>query len=260
MLNYIFCDVSERMQLSFQDPATPIMEGLIDLHNNIMIVLVFIAFFVSTVLYRAIFLFDEKNTHKVVAVKHGAFIEIVWTVIPTLILVCMATPTFSLLYAMDEVIEPALTIKAVGHQWYWSYEYSDYENIKPISFDSYMVPESDLKSGEFRLLEVDNRLVVPTHSHIRVVVTSDDVIHSFAVPSLGIKVDAIPGRLNQATFYIKREGVFYGQCSEICGANHGFMPIVVHAVQQDQFLRWVLSMIFESEISDESFEQLVADV
>lgn len=142
---------------------------------------------------------------------------------------------------MDEIMDPALTIKAIGHQWYWSYEYSDYR-AETLEFDSYMVPTSDLNTGDFRLLEVDNRLVVPINTHVRVLVTGADVLHSFAVPSLAIKMDAVPGRLNQTSFFVKRPGTFYGQCSEICGANHSFMPIVVEAVSLNKYISWVLSL------------------
>jgi len=145
-----------------------------------------------------------------------------------------------LLYALDEVIDPAVTVKVTGHQWYWSYEYSDMlnETGESIDFDSYMIPESDLELGQLRLLEVDNRLVVPSETHIRFIVTGTDVIHDFAVPSLGLKIDAVPGRLNQTSALIDREGVFYGQCSEICGVWHGFMPIAVEAVKIYDFFSW----------------------
>ena len=139
---------------------------------------------------------------------------------------------------MDEVVDPSLTIKAVGHQWYWSYEYSDV-NEESIEFDSYMVPTQDLNEGDMRLLEVDNRIVVPINTTVRVVITGADVIHCFAVPSLGVKADAIPGRLNQVSFLAKRPGLYYGQCSEICGSDHSFMPIVVEAVSQEKFVNWI---------------------
>lgn len=169
----------------------------------------------------------------------GTLLEIIWTIIPAIILILIALPSLKLLYLMDEVMDPALTIKAIGHQWYWSYEYSDYQT-ETLEFDSYMVPTSDLNKGDFRLLEVDNRLVVPINTHVRVLVTGADVLHSFAVPALAIKMDAVPGRLNQTGFFIKRPGVFYGQCSEICGANHSFMPIVIEAVSLDKYISWIL--------------------
>ena len=157
---------------------------------------------------------------------------------PAGILLFIAFPSLKLLYLMDEVVEPGLTVKAIGHQWYWSYEYSDYAP-DALEFDSYMIPTGDLESGALRLLEVDHRLVVPIQTQVRVLVSGADVLHSFAVPSLSVKLDAIPGRLNQTNFFIKRPGVFYGQCSEICGANHSFMPIVVEAVSLEKYVQWV---------------------
>jgi cytochrome c oxidase subunit 2 len=156
-------------------------------------------------------------------------------------LIAIAFPSFRLLYLLDEVISPTLTIKIVGHQWYWSYEYSDFitDNDHSIDFDSYMIPDSDLELGQFRLLDVDNRLIIPVDCHIRFIVTGADVIHSYAVPSLGLKLDAVPGRLNQVSFLAERPGTFFGQCSEICGVWHGFMPIVVEAVPSADFLVWI---------------------
>lgn len=150
-------------------------------------------------------------------------IETVWTILPALILIAIAFPSFRLLYLLDEVISPTITIKIMGHQWYWSYEYSDYvtDSGDAIEFDSYMVPETDLELGQFRLLDVDNKMVIPADTHIRLIVSSTDVIHSFAVPSLGLKLDCTPGRLNQASILVDRQGTFYGQCSEICGVWHG---------------------------------------
>jgi len=157
----------------------------------------------------------------------------------------IAVPSFSLLYSVDEIIDPAITLKVIGHQWYWSYEYSDYvtQHGDSIEFDSYMIPESDLQQGQLRLLEVDNRLVLPVNTHIRVVVTSTDVLHCWAIPSFATKLDACPGRLNQTSLYIKREGTYYGQCSEICGINHGFMPIVVDAVSLNDYIDWISEKI-----------------
>lgn len=168
-------------------------------------------------------------------------IELIWTITPALILIAIAFPSFRLLYLLDEVISPTITIKVVGHQWYWSYEYSDYitESGESIEFDSYMIPESDLELGQFRLLDVDNKVIIPVDCHIRLIITGADVIHSFAVPSLGLKIDAVPGRLNQSSIIAERTGTFYGQCSEICGVWHGFMPIVVEAVSVQDYLAWV---------------------
>lgn len=156
-------------------------------------------------------------------------------------LVAIAFPSFKLLYVIDEVISPSLTVKVVGHQWYWSYELCDFVDSSgaPIEYDSYIVPESDLENGQLRLLEVDNRLVVPVDTHVRFVCSATDVIHDFAVPALGLKIDACPGRLNQTSVIVQREGTFYGQCSELCGVYHGFMPIVVEAVELDSYLVWL---------------------
>jgi cytochrome c oxidase subunit 2 len=164
--------------------------------------------------------------------------------LPSLILVIVALPSFALLYSIDEVVDPSITVKCVGHQWFWSYEYSDFEaRLGNINFDSYMIPEDELEFGELRLLEVDNRIVLPSRTHIRVLVTASDVLHSWAVPALGVKMDACPGRLNQTSVFLNRDGVFYGQCSEICGVNHGFMPIVVESVSLNKYVSWVLSQV-----------------
>nr|AGN71566.1 cytochrome c oxidase subunit II [Spea bombifrons] len=217
-------------QLGFQDAASPIMEELLHFHDHALMAV----FLISTlVLYIITTMMTTKltNTNAMDAQE----IEMVWTIMPAIILIVIALPSLRILYLMDEVSNPFLTVKAIGHQWYWSYEYSDYDNI---AFDSYMTPTQDLTPGQFRLLEVDNRMVVPMEASIRVLVSAEDVLHSWAVPSLGVKTDAIPGRLNQTSFITTRPGVFYGQCSEICGANHSFMPIVVEATPAADFNTW----------------------
>nr|YP_009942994.1 cytochrome c oxidase subunit II [Littorina brevicula]QOD40599.1 cytochrome c oxidase subunit II [Littorina brevicula]ULR86923.1 cytochrome c oxidase subunit 2 [Littorina brevicula]UOH96712.1 cytochrome c oxidase subunit II [Littorina brevicula] len=219
-------------QWGFQDAASPLMEELIFFHDHAMMILIMI---ISLVGYAALSLMLNKYTCR--SLVEGQEIETIWTIIPAIILVFLALPSLRLLYLLDEVGDCSLTVKSIGHQWYWSYEYSDFLNIE---FDSYMIPTNELESGDFRLLEVDHRVVLPTQTDIRVLVTSADVIHSWTVPSLGIKADAVPGRLNQLSFYIKYPGVFYGQCSEICGANHSFMPIVVEAVPLKNFMQWVV--------------------
>jgi cytochrome c oxidase subunit 2 len=233
------CDAAEPWQLDFQEPATPIMEGIINLHNDIMFFLVVILVFVSTMFYALVVEFTKpKGKFYYVPMTHHSLLEFVWTLIPALILVAIAIPSFALIYSMDDLISAEFTLKVIGHQWYWSYEYGDLtedpslpfsESNRSLGFDSYMVAEDDLPLGAFRLLEVDQRVYLPIHTHIRILVTSADVLHSWAVPSLGVKMDACPGRLNQIATYITRPGVFYGQCSEICGINHAFMPIVVEA-------------------------------
>lgn len=219
-------------QWGFQDAASPLMEELIFFHDHAIMILVII---ISLVGYAAFSLM--LNTYTCRSLVEGQEIETVWTIIPAIILVFLALPSLRLLYLLDEVGDCSLTVKSIGHQWYWSYEYSDFLNIE---FDSYMVPTNELERGDFRLLEVDHRVVLPTQTDIRVLVTSADVIHSWTVPSLGIKADAVPGRLNQLRFYVKYPGVFYGQCSEICGANHSFIPIVVEAVPLKNFMEWVV--------------------
>ena len=219
-------------QLGFQDAASPLMEELIFFHDHAIIILVII---ISLVGYAAVSLMVNSLTCR--SLVEGQEIETIWTIIPAVILVFLALPSLRLLYLLDEVGDCSLTLKSIGHQWYWRYEYSDFLSIE---FDSYILPTEDLADGDFRLLEVDHRVVLPTETDIRVLVTSADVIHSWTVPSLGVKADAIPGRLNQLRFFIKRPGVFYGQCSEICGANHSFMPIVVEAIPLKEFINWVV--------------------
>jgi cytochrome c oxidase subunit 2 len=205
--------------------------------------MVVVGIFVAWMMFRVILFFPKENIKEPVIFVHNTILEVVWTIIPAIILMFIAVPSFSLLYAMDEIIDPGMTLKCIGHQWYWSYEYSDYntslEDNSNLHFDSYIIAEDDLNPGNLRLLEVDNRIVVPVNTHIRLLITAADVIHAWTVPSLGVKIDACPGRLNQTAMYIKREGVFYGQCSEICGVNHGFMPIVVESTSLENFLEFI---------------------
>ena len=283
--------------LGFSEPATPIMEGIVDFHNYIFFFLVLIFIFVSTVLFNVLvyfWYFFEKPSdkwdilfrdfiYKNNNVTHGTLLEIIWTIIPAIILMVIAFPSFSLLYSMDEVMMPAFTLKVIGHQWYWSYEYSipllveeqeqvskkrvsDYSQFSYLSsqsnisefykenaidnkisidfdFDSYMVPEAELNLGDHRMLEVTESVVLPINTYVRILVSSADVLHSFAVPSLGVKADAVPGRLNQLSVHIKRQGVFYGQCSEICGVSHGMMPITIKAVSLEDYASWLISRI-----------------
>nr|UEX93160.1 cytochrome c oxidase subunit II [Gymnothorax javanicus] len=222
-------------QLGFQDAASPVMEELLHFHDHALM----IVFLISTlVLYIIVAMVTTTLTDAYILDSQE--IEIVWTVLPAIILILIALPSLRILYLMDEINDPHLTIKAIGHQWYWSYEYTDYEDL---GFDSYMIPTQDLAPGQFRLLETDHRMVVPMESPVRVLVTAEDVLHSWAVPALGVKMDAVPGRLNQTAFIAARPGVYYGQCSEICGANHSFMPIVVEAVPLHHFEAWSSTML-----------------
>lgn len=225
--------MSHWRQVSFQDAASPIITILIAFHDHAILVIIIVITFVSYAILALITnKFTSRNIHEAQAV------ETIWTVLPAGILLFLAIPSLQLLYLTDEIIEPGVTLKAIGHQWYWSYEYTDFFNIE---FDSYIVNTSDLNLGEFRLLEVDNRVILPINVEVRVLISAADVIHSWAVPALGVKADAIPGRLNQLRFIIQRPGVFYGQCSEICGANHRFIPISVERVNTDRFISWINS-------------------
>ena len=226
----------------FQDSATPQMEGVIELHDIIMYYLVIILFGVGWMLFSIIWNSNHKKSpisHKYL--NHGTLIELIWTITPAVVLILIAFPSFKLLYLMDEVNDPSMTIIAEGHQWYWSYQYPDFldSNNDLIEFDSYIIPDSDLEPGSLRLLEVDNRVVLPELTHVRILITAGDVIHSFAVPSLGIKCDAYPGRLNELSIFINREGVYYGQCSEICGILHSSMPIAIEAISPSKFINWL---------------------
>jgi cytochrome c oxidase subunit 2 len=243
-----FLDAPEPWQIGFQDPASPIAQGIQDLHHDIFFFIVFVLIFVVWMLGRTLWHFRADKNPIPSKIIHGTAIEIAWTVTPSIILMVIAVPSFALLYSMDEIVDPAITIKAIGHQWYWTYEYSDYNTSdeQSLAFDSYMIPEDDLELGQLRLLEVDNRIVVPVNTHVRLIITAADVLHSWTVPSIGVKCDAVPGRLNQASMFIQREGVFYGQCSELCGANHGFMPIVVEAVSLDDYVTWISTKIEEN--------------
>ena len=240
-------DAPEPWQTGFQDPASAVMQGIINLHHDLMFFLTFVAVFVTYMLARTVMKFRKQAW--VENVVHGATIEIIWTVVPSLILVAIALPSFSLLYSMDAAVDPAMTLKIIGHQWYWSYEYSDVAVTTGahVAFDAYMVPEDDLTAGQLRLLEVDRRVVLPELVPVRLLVTAADVLHSWAMPSLGIKVDAVPGRMNQVTLLADREGTFYGQCSEICGVNHGFMPIALDIVSPERFVAWLAAQVADAD-------------
>lgn len=220
-------------QLRLQDAASPIIAQLISFHDHAITIVTLI---ISLVGYALISLITNSITNRYV--YEAQLIETIWTILPATLLLFLALPSLRLLYLIDEISDPLVTVKAIGHQWYWSYEYSDYNNLE---FDSYITPTNELSSGEYRLLEVDNRVVLPINAEVRFLITAADVIHSWAVPSLGIKADAIPGRLNQVGFIITRPGTFYGQCSEICGANHSFIPIVVESVDFNSYFSWIIS-------------------
>nr|UZC78765.1 cytochrome c oxidase subunit 2 [Nephrotoma sp.] len=219
--------------LGLQDSASPIMEQLTFFHDHALMILTMITILVGYVMTTLNF---NKFTNRYLL--SGQLIEIIWTILPAIILVFIAMPSLRLLYLMDEIYNPSITLKTIGHQWYWSYEYSDFNKLE---FDSYMIPTTDLKLEEFRLLDVDNRVVLPINTQIRILVSAADVLHSWTIPALGVKIDATPGRLNQTSFLINRPGLFFGQCSEICGANHSFMPIVIESVPMNYFINWIMN-------------------
>ena len=218
-------------QLGLQDAASPVILQLIQFHDHAIVILTIILTFVSYSIFAIL-----RNSFTARFILDAQTVEIIWTLLPAITLLFLAIPSLRLLYIMDEVNFPTITIKAIGHQWYWSYEYSDFLDI---SFDSYIIPTEDLRPGQFRLLEVDNRVVIPTKTEVRILITAADVLHAWTVPSLGVKADAVPGRLNQVGFYSTRTGLFFGQCSEICGANHSFMPIAVELVDWERFCNWI---------------------
>nr|ASM82776.1 cytochrome c oxidase subunit II [Neopanorpa chelata] len=220
--------------LGLQNSASPLMEQLTFFHDHTMLIVIMITILVG---YMMSSLFFNNYTNRYLLESQG--IEVVWTILPAITLIFIALPSLRLLYLLDEIKDPALTLKTIGHQWYWSYEYSDFISLE---FDSYMIPSNELELDGFRLLDVDNRTVIPLNTQIRMLVTAADVLHSWTVPALGIKVDATPGRLNQTSFLISRPGLFFGQCSEICGANHSFMPIVIESVPTNIFIKWISAM------------------
>nr|YP_010043004.1 cytochrome c oxidase subunit II [Dineutus mellyi]QPC56764.1 cytochrome c oxidase subunit 2 [Dineutus mellyi] len=220
--------------LNLQDSASPLMEQLMFFHDHTLMILTMITILVG---YLMATLFFNKFINR--QLLEGQMIEVIWTILPAITLVFIALPSLRLLYLLDEMKNPMITLKTIGHQWYWSYEYT---NFKKTEFDSYMIPTNELNNDSFRLLDVDNRVVLPFLSQIRVIVTALDVLHSWTVPSLGVKIDATPGRLNQTSFFMNRSGLFFGQCSEICGANHSFMPIVIESVPMNYFINWINSL------------------
>ena len=223
-------------QMGFQDAASPIMEQLDAFHSMMLIIITLITLFVLGLLVYVMIRFKAARNPTPSKVTHNTVVEVLWTVAPVIILVLIAIPSFKLLYAQKVIPEVEMTVKAIGLQWYWTYEYPDYDNL---TFDAVMIPDEDIRAGQLRLLETDNRLVLPVQTNIRILVTADDVLHSWAVPAFGIKMDAVPGRINETWVRIEREGVYYGQCSELCGIYHGFMPITVEAVSKEAFAEWV---------------------
>ncbi len=231
-----FASQPKPWQWGFQPPASPVMAQIVDLNFLISAIIIAILVFVTGLLAFVLFRFNAKRNPVPSKTTHNTLIEVIWTAAPVMILLVIAIPSFKLLYFMDRAVDAEMTIKAVGHQWYWSYEYPDHGDF---AFDAIMLEDDELEAGQLRLLETDNRVVLPVDTTIRVLVTADDVLHAWAVPAFGIKIDAVPGRLNETWVKIEREGVYFGQCSELCGARHGFMPIAVEAVSKAAFAEWV---------------------
>nr|AWN56119.1 cytochrome c oxidase subunit 2 [Atta sexdens rubropilosa] len=217
--------------MSLQDSNSPTYDLMIFFHDFAMIILTYITILILFITFS---LMSNKFINRFLL--ENQTIEIVWTILPMFILIAMAIPSIKVLYLTDEIFNVNLTVKAIGHQWYWSYEFSDFSNI---DFDSFMIPSDQLMDNEFRLLDVDNRCILPYKYPIRILTTSLDVIHSWAVPALGIKMDSIPGRLNQTLLFMNRPGLFFGQCSEICGTNHSFMPIAIESTNLINFKNWI---------------------
>nr|ABB01980.1 cytochrome oxidase subunit II [Maoricicada mangu mangu] len=219
--------------MNMQDAVSPLMEQLMFFHDHVLVILIMITIIVA---YMMLMLMLNKIINRLLL--EGQLIEFIWTLLPAMTLIFIALPSLRLLYMLDEINNPLLTLKVIGHQWYWSYEYSDFFDVE---FDSYMKSMIDMKNNEFRLLDVDNRVILPFNIQIRLLISSFDVIHSWAMPSMSLKVDAVPGRLNQMGMLIIRPGISYGQCSEICGANHSFMPIVIESISMKMFIDWLIN-------------------
>ncbi len=247
----------EPWRLGFQAAASPVMERINELHNLLLVIITLITVFVLGLLVYVALRFNENSNPVPSKTTHNIVLEVLWTVIPVAILMVIAVPSFRLLYFMDRTQNAEMTLKVIGHQWYWSYEYPDHGDF---TFDSLMVPDDELKDGQPRLLAVDNTVVLPVDTDIRVLVTSDDVLHAWAVPALIAKLDAVPGRINETWMRINREGTYYGQCSELCGVNHGFMPVAVEAVSKEAFRTWVKTAKKEVARADTEVDTDLAQV
>ena len=229
-------DQPKKWQMGFQEPASQSMRDIVWFHDYMLVpIIVAISAFVLFLMLYAMVRFRASRNPNPSKRTHNVLVEVVWTLIPCLILIVMAVPSFKVLYSQDEIPKAEVTIKAIGYQWYWGYEYPD-ENI---IFDSYMIEDEDLKEGQPRLLAVDNEVVVPVNKVVKVLITANDVLHAWALPAFGVKRDAMPGRVNETWFKAERTGTFYGQCSELCGIKHAFMPITVRVVSEEEYIEWL---------------------
>jgi cytochrome c oxidase subunit 2 len=242
LLIFLSCNclasLPQAWQLNFQEAATPVMQELHGFHDFLLIIITAIVVFVIGLIAYVSLRFNSKANPVPATFSHNILIEIIWTVIPILILIAIAFPSFRILKMAENIPKAEMTVKVVGSQWFWTYSYPDHGNFE---FDSYMIADKDLKPGQHRLLEVDNRIVIPEGTVVRFLITAADVIHSFALPALGIKMDAVPGRVNETWAKIDKRGVYYGQCSELCGIKHGFMPIALEVVSKEEFAHWAQS-------------------
>ena len=250
MLFYLYCDSPSLWQTYLSDPASITMEGILIFNKHLFFLLCVIVLFVGWLLFYTLYYYTEYKNENATKFVHSKELEIVWTSVPAIILLTISTPSFTLLYAMDEISEPELSLKVLGHQWFWSYEISDFNscqktdnNLKYVCYMMVLDGLPSTKQGYFRLLETNKRVILPSNTHIRLLVSAADVLHSWTIPSFGIKVDACPGRLNQLNLFVKRIGIFFGQCSEICGVNHGFMPIVAVALPTIQFHHYIMTKL-----------------
>lgn len=225
-------------QLGLQEAASPSAEKLNAFHDLLLYIITAIAVFVLLLLIYVMIRFNKRANPKPQQFSHNVLIEVIWTVIPVIILIVIAVPSFRLLYFLDRTEEPEMTLKVTGYQWYWGYEYPDHEGI---NFLSYMIPddEIDTSKGQVRLLSTDNAVVLPVDTNIQILVSAADVLHAWAVPALGIKIDAVPGRWNETWVKINKPGVYYGQCSELCGKDHSYMPVEIRAISKEDFEKWV---------------------
>ena len=230
-------DQPKDWSVGFQDAASPTAEKIHDLNTILLVIIVAVVVFVMGLLLYVVWRFSEKRNPKPSKTTHNTLLEVAWTALPVIILVVIAVPSFKLLYFADRAENAEMTIKAIGRQWYWSYEYPDHGDF---TFDAYMVAEEDLEEGQPRLLTADNAVVLPVETDIRILVTASDVLHNFAMPAFGLKLDGVPGRINETWVRINKEGTYYGQCSELCGTNHSFMPIMIRAVSKADFEAWVV--------------------
>ena len=242
-------------QMNFDEGASPTKTKMNDFHNFLLIIITAITLFVMGLLIYVMWRFREKKNPIPSTFTHNMKLEVIWTLVPVLIVMAIAVPSFRLLYFGDRIADPEMTIVATGYQWYWGYEYPDHDNM---AFLSYMIPDEDIQPGQKRLLETDNRVILPVDTNIRILVTAQDVLHAFAVPSLGIKTDAVPGHTNETWVRIEREGVYYGQCSEICGVNHAFMPITIEAVSKEEFEQWLVEAKEEFAANNNIYNQFAS--